>query len=282
MFSRLSRRSREDFAKPARTAAYWVARRRLNLMTPEDERAFEVWQAEPQNAADYAAAEATVRDLDAVSHDPAVLRMRHSALSALAVSSPRVPAALWRSGAAVAALLVAFMLYMGFWRGDSPTEITAADSTSSASESRPVVSMGSRRYVTNVGEIANYTLVDGSEISLNTDSVVEISYSAARRAVVLRRGQALFHVAKDKSRPFVVTAGDRLVTAVGTAFDGRGTSHSRSCAAHGDRPRVSSPYALEPRAGSGIDVHGWTRCRGLCRGYRPCDELGARASHFSG
>jgi transmembrane sensor len=38
-------------------------------------------------------------------------------------------------------------------------------------------------------------------------------------------GQALFRVAKDKTRPFIVTAGDRTVTALGTAFDVRLEAH---------------------------------------------------------
>ena len=44
-------------------------------------------------------------------------------------------------------------------------------------------------------------------------------FSRERRALELLTGQAHFDVAKDPARPFIVTAGDKQVIAVGTAFD---------------------------------------------------------------
>src|SRR3546814_12246707 len=40
-----------------------------------------------------------------------------------------------------------------------------------------------------------------------------------RRDITLLAGRALFDVAKDPQRPFVVKAGDRTITALGTLFD---------------------------------------------------------------
>lgn len=71
---------------------------------------------------------------------------------------------------------------------------------------------------TRVGEIDRLALEDGSVITLNTDSRVRVSFDAHGRNIELLRGEAMFDVAKDKSRPFVVTAGGTSVTAVGTSF----------------------------------------------------------------
>src|SRR5690606_18195659 len=64
-------------------------------------------------------------------------------------------------------------------------------------------------------------LDDGSLLTLNTDTRAVVRYRDGIRGVTLQKGQALFEVAKDPSRPFVVTAGQRTVTALGTAFDVR-------------------------------------------------------------
>jgi transmembrane sensor len=62
-------------------------------------------------------------------------------------------------------------------------------------------------------------LSDGSEIHLGAMSAVKVSYSRRRRTVSLQHGEALFEVAHDRSRPFVVSTPLADVTAVGTAFN---------------------------------------------------------------
>ena len=64
-------------------------------------------------------------------------------------------------------------------------------------------------------------LSDGSTMELAAKSVVAVHYSAARRDIELRQGEAYFTVAPNKERPFVVAAGDVRVRAVGTAFNVR-------------------------------------------------------------
>jgi transmembrane sensor len=81
--------------------------------------------------------------------------------------------------------------------------------------------LGTRRYNTKVGELQVVPLGDGSVISLNTNSEVVVRYSEKRRDIDLVRGEALFDVAKNKVRPFVVHAGDTAVRAVGTSFSVR-------------------------------------------------------------
>jgi transmembrane sensor len=74
-------------------------------------------------------------------------------------------------------------------------------------------------YSTGIGEQRTLQLSDGSTIELNARSKVRINFSERQREVSLLEGQALFRVAKDSRRPFVVRAGDAEVRAVGTEFD---------------------------------------------------------------
>jgi transmembrane sensor len=74
-------------------------------------------------------------------------------------------------------------------------------------------------YRTDIGERRSITLADGSTIDLNARSQVRIEFSRDQRRVELVSGQALFQVAKDKIRPFIVSSGEATVRAVGTQFD---------------------------------------------------------------
>ncbi|HEY1315275.1 MAG TPA: FecR family protein [Steroidobacteraceae bacterium] len=74
-------------------------------------------------------------------------------------------------------------------------------------------------YATGIGEQRTIQLSDGSTVELNARSRVQVQLTNRQRNVSLLEGQALFRVAKDKQRPFVVSAGDAQVRAVGTEFD---------------------------------------------------------------
>jgi transmembrane sensor len=74
-------------------------------------------------------------------------------------------------------------------------------------------------YATTIGEQRTLSLNDGSTVRLNSLSKVRVRYSVRERIVDLLQGQALFHVAKDSARPFVVYSGPTRVKAVGTEFD---------------------------------------------------------------
>jgi transmembrane sensor len=71
---------------------------------------------------------------------------------------------------------------------------------------------------TGVGEQRILTLEDGTRIALNTATRVTIDYDPHARRVKLISGEALFEVAKRPDWPFIVTASDRTITALGTAF----------------------------------------------------------------
>jgi transmembrane sensor len=73
-------------------------------------------------------------------------------------------------------------------------------------------------YVTTVGKQQTINFSDGSASHLNTNSMIETDFTGSKRVVRLLRGEALFDVAHDPQRPFIVYAGDREVMAVGTKF----------------------------------------------------------------
>ena len=74
-------------------------------------------------------------------------------------------------------------------------------------------------YATGIGEQRTVQLADGSTVELNARSTIQVHLTEHQRDLTLVEGQALFRVAKDKQRPFVVRAGDAQVRAVGTEFD---------------------------------------------------------------
>lgn len=76
-------------------------------------------------------------------------------------------------------------------------------------------------YETAVGEHSNVNLPDGSQLVLNTNSRVTVKYSDDHRLFLLERGEINIEVAHDKDRPLSVMAGNKVVQAVGTAFNVR-------------------------------------------------------------
>lgn len=74
---------------------------------------------------------------------------------------------------------------------------------------------------TAVGENRTIHLADGSRVTLGGRTRIDISLRPDLRQVTLSRGEALFSVAKDPSRPFLVRVGTATVTAVGTEFNVR-------------------------------------------------------------
>jgi len=74
-------------------------------------------------------------------------------------------------------------------------------------------------YTTGTGEQRSITLADGSTVFLNAGSALSVDMSANERRLTLYEGQALFTVAKDAARPFIVEALDGQTRALGTVFD---------------------------------------------------------------
>jgi transmembrane sensor len=76
-------------------------------------------------------------------------------------------------------------------------------------------------YVSGIGELRQVGLNDGSIMLLNTSSRAVVKLRRDIRDIELTKGEALFEVAHDPKRPFMVHVGDLTVKAVGTAFSVR-------------------------------------------------------------
>ncbi len=72
---------------------------------------------------------------------------------------------------------------------------------------------------TAIGEQRSMTLDDGSVVSLNTQTSVQVRFTTGERRVELLEGEALFDITRDEQRPFVVVAGATEVRVLGTTFN---------------------------------------------------------------
>ncbi|MBB3270344.1 transmembrane sensor [Pseudomonas sp. OG7] len=68
------------------------------------------------------------------------------------------------------------------------------------------------------GERRSFTLADGSRLSLNSASAVDVQFDAGQRLLVLRHGELLIQVARDPLRPLRVRTAQGQVQALGTRF----------------------------------------------------------------
>lgn len=172
-------------------AADWLDRQ--DELTAGERAAFQTWlAASPDHARAYAMMRGAMRD-------PALLE------ASSAVREPRFLDARrlgWvAAGLAVAAAVVVMLLV----RAPAPTPV-------------PASVVASQDYATGLAQRADWRLADNSHLYLNADSRISVQYQARARNLSLARGEAIFEVAKDPSRPFHVMAHAVTVTAVGTMF----------------------------------------------------------------
>lgn len=73
-------------------------------------------------------------------------------------------------------------------------------------------------HATAIGGHEIVSLADGSKIELNTDTRVRTDVSPDHRFAAIDKGEAYFQIAHDAKRPFVVAAGARRITVLGTKF----------------------------------------------------------------
>ena len=196
---------------PAEAAARWFALRRRSADFIEEKQFADWLGADPANRRAYDEVSQSW-DLSALAAtDPTVATMRAEALM---TRPPRQRdfSRLWGALATAALVLVVF----------TGVSVTYPGLIGKAGE--VVAGSGEHEQIvlrTGVGERATATLEDGSTVVLNTNSILEINYSHLRRDVRLAAGQALFKVAHDAARPFVVAAANHEVVAVGTEFEVR-------------------------------------------------------------
>jgi transmembrane sensor len=74
-------------------------------------------------------------------------------------------------------------------------------------------------FVTSRGETRRLALADGSTVTLDSGSRLNVRMGRGRRDLSLEQGRAHFEVAKDPRRPFIVAAGPQRIRTIGTVFD---------------------------------------------------------------
>jgi transmembrane sensor len=174
-------------------AADWVVRLQSDGLAPEDALAFDAWlEASPANARAYDAALATWTAYG-----------REAAAVAEGLRTRRGPRPLTRR----------------FYLGAGAIAAAAAVAVVALPMLQP--QPAARTYATAKGEHRTVTLADGTRIDLNADTRLTVRLERGARQVTMDEGQAVFDVAHDTRRPFLVAAGDRTVRVVGTQFDVR-------------------------------------------------------------
>jgi transmembrane sensor len=173
-------------------AADWAARRDLGALSPQNEALFQEWlAADTRHLGAYGRAEAVLFRVERLDLTAQGGRASENDLQS-SWGRRRVILA-GGVAASVAAAAIGLVSYMR--------------------ESVPESS-----YSTALGQIKEVVLADGSVVFLNTDTKIIARFTEKRRDITLLQGEAQFDVAKNKSRPFIVSAGDTAVRAVGTSF----------------------------------------------------------------
>ncbi|SFG35914.1 FecR family protein [Novosphingobium sp. CF614] len=73
-------------------------------------------------------------------------------------------------------------------------------------------------FATAHGETRTIRLADGSQVTLGAESAVTVAMEGSSRSVTLNRGEALFDVVHDESKPFEVHVAGMIARDVGTTF----------------------------------------------------------------
>ena len=93
---------------------------------------------------------------------------------------------------------------------------------------------------TQKGETRSFRLQDGTRIDLNASSSLKVKLGWRTRQVAMSDAEAVFDVAKDSRRPFVITAGDEKIRVVGTRFNVRRRDGVQSVTVERGRVEVAS------------------------------------------
>jgi len=191
------------------TAAEWVFERE-NGFTPERAKAFAAWcAADLRHAEAVQRIERTMALLDEL---PAVRERLEARLEGSA------------SGAEFPAVRQYSSVRRVAWLGGMAAVLALAVGWWTLREQRAIAPV--EHYATDTLAQRSIALPDGSVMDINVGSDVAVQFTANERRITLHKGEAHFQVAHNSARPFIVTAGNCSVRAVGTAFDVRLTSEA--------------------------------------------------------
>lgn len=205
--SRRAAAAADRLARVEAAAADWLVRRRAGIPADEEAR-FQAWLgSDPRHVAAFLPLERIWEELEHPRKHGQAEGVRQ-ALRARARRRARRRRTWWVGTAGLAAVVaLALQLNPGFLPVPTPTPASVLGAGAPTFQLRPDLR----------------TLADGSTVELNAGAEISVEFSPEQRGVRLVRGEALFHVAKNPARPFVVTAAGVEVRAVGTAFSVRHT-----------------------------------------------------------
>lgn len=181
-------------------ASDWIAKLDRGLSTPE-QQVLKAWLA------------ADARHI-AVLLEVAQMWDKMDDLSRLSDLFPQTAAKKSKTGTWIAAIAASLVLALTliFYQGNHGLIPFSQESAAG------LVAMQAS-YQTRTGESNTISLPDNSKIVLNTNSFVQVKYTATARIIELQRGEIHIDVAHDKTRPLSVIAGGEIIQAVGTAFN---------------------------------------------------------------
>lgn len=197
-------------------ARAWVIRLADAEAKAADHLEFDAWlAADPRNAEAYQRAARTYSLVGELPYQAA-----HQ-------PTPKLPtrsAAAWTAGVVGMALAAAFALALIVPRAAAPI--------------RP-------DYATEVAEVREVRLDDGSTITLGAATALEVDFSDGARRVRIGDGEAYFQVAHDETRPFFVEAQGTIVRVVGTEFEVKATRDLVRVAVSRGIVEVNEPTRLQ-------------------------------------
>nr|WP_179220806.1 FecR domain-containing protein [Sphingomonas laterariae] len=239
-----------------RDSSAWLAKWRSGRMTAAEQRRFAQWLDDPAHRADFDALNAAFGRLDDIAEDPAIRAAREAALQR--AKAPRQRQFMPMAAGVVAAMLAALLLFAmpGFVGGDAPPS--------------------EQLWATVDNQRKQITLEDGSRIVLDANSQVAVRYGPTERQIFLRGGRAFFEVAKDRTRPFIVTTAMGSVRALGTAFSVDGRRDGIKILLTEGKVRVRLDKSGPAAAGRPIDMVEGTELAANARGWsvrpKPADH----------
>lgn len=216
----MARKTRRKYESVREQAANWVVllhtRTNIEPILP----LFSAWlDAGPTHQPEFARLDALwqwVEDL----RDSGRLGDVNSLLASMpAPPRPLLPPSSWRRPVGiVTSALVLLSVLVSVYRFDPWHHSVHACEDPQPEHHLPRCSLSRGQHATDYGQPATLDLVDGSRIDLDSNSQVILDLAGNHRMVRLDRGEALFHVAKDRAAPFEVSIGSVTVRSLGTTF----------------------------------------------------------------
>lgn len=179
-------------------AARWLIRHEEADWSPAEQVELDAWLAE------------------SMAHKAAYWRLQHGWREA-----DRVRALGGGAGARVEGGTNRVRRWMSFATAASLVALVGTGALVIERQSGTPVSIARTTFDTPVGGRRTVPFSDGSKAELNTATVLRTAVTRDSREVWLDRGEAYFEIAHLEGRPFVVHAGSRTVTVLGTKFSVR-------------------------------------------------------------